>query len=128
MVEQLGSGIPRILDGYDRSCFAFSQHFLKMTFPKELEEVDGGTIGGTIGGQAGGQVGGQVGGPMDDLTERQKEVLTVIKADQKIAIRKLAKLLDINVSAAQEHIDVLKQKKIIERIGGTRGYWKILIG
>ena len=120
MVEQLGSGIPRILDGYDRSCFAFSQHFLKMTFPKELEEVDGGTIGGTIG--------GQVGGPMDDLTERQKEVLTVIKADQKIAIRKLAKLLDINVSAAQEHIDVLKQKKIIERIGGTRGYWKILIG
>lgn len=73
MVEQLGSGIPRILDGYDRSCFAFSQHFLKMTFPKELEEVDGGTMGGPIG--------GPMGGPMDDLTERQKEVLMLIQTN-----------------------------------------------
>ena len=33
MVEQLGSGVPRILESYDRECFTFSDHFLRMTFP-----------------------------------------------------------------------------------------------
>ena len=33
LVEQLGSGVPRILDVYSRECFAFSDNFLRMTFP-----------------------------------------------------------------------------------------------
>ena len=33
MVEQLGSGVPRILESYGRECFAFSDHFLRMSFP-----------------------------------------------------------------------------------------------
>lgn len=32
-VEQLGSGIPRILDFYNKDCFKFSDNFLRMTFP-----------------------------------------------------------------------------------------------
>ncbi|MFV0346796.1 MAG: RNA-binding domain-containing protein [Bacteroidales bacterium] len=44
MVEQLGSGIPRILKSYDRSCFRFSNSFIRMSFPineiaqQELEQ------------------------------------------------------------------------------------------
>ena len=133
MVEQLGSGVPRILESYSRDCFNFSQNFLKMAFPKESDETEGGTmggtmggtIGGTIGGPMGGPIGGPMGGPIDDLTDRQKEVLSLIENDAKLTIRKLAKLLNINVSAAQEHIALLKDKGIIIRIGGTRGYWRI---
>jgi ATP-dependent DNA helicase RecG len=33
LVEQLGSGIPRILENYDKICFKFSDNFLRMTFP-----------------------------------------------------------------------------------------------
>ena len=33
MVEQLGSGVPRILESYGRECFTFSDHFLRMSFP-----------------------------------------------------------------------------------------------
>ncbi|MEP1307668.1 MAG: RNA-binding domain-containing protein, partial [Balneola sp.] len=33
MVEQLGSGIPRILQYYGRECFQFSENFLRMIFP-----------------------------------------------------------------------------------------------
>jgi predicted HTH transcriptional regulator len=33
MVEQLGSGVPRILENYGRECFTFSDHFLRMSFP-----------------------------------------------------------------------------------------------
>ena len=33
MVEQLGSGVPRILESYGKECFSFSDHFLRMSFP-----------------------------------------------------------------------------------------------
>jgi predicted HTH transcriptional regulator len=37
MVEQLGSGVPRILKSYGKECFAFSDHFLRMTFPAQRD-------------------------------------------------------------------------------------------
>lgn len=33
MVEQLGSGVPRILQAYDKDCFKFSDNYLRMVFP-----------------------------------------------------------------------------------------------
>lgn len=33
MVEQLGSGVPRILEYYGKACFHFSENFLRMEFP-----------------------------------------------------------------------------------------------
>ncbi len=77
--------------------------------------------------KTGGPIGGPTVGPIDDLTDRQREVLNLIKEDNKLTKRRLAEKLDINISAAQGHLDILKEKGIIERIGGTRGYWKILI-
>ncbi|QZT35927.1 hypothetical protein K5X82_11550 [Halosquirtibacter xylanolyticus] len=38
MVEQLGSGIPRILEFYPKDGFKFSDNFLRMTFKKSLVE------------------------------------------------------------------------------------------
>lgn len=38
MVEQLGSGVPRILEHYGKECFHFSENFLRMVFPA-LERV-----------------------------------------------------------------------------------------
>ena len=75
----------------------------------------------------GGTIGSTIGSAIEDLTDRQKEVLNLIKGDNKLSVRKLAEKLDINVSAAQGHFEILKEKGVIERIGGTRGYWKIII-
>jgi ATP-dependent DNA helicase RecG len=33
LVEHLGSGVPRILESYDKDCFKFSDNFLRMSFP-----------------------------------------------------------------------------------------------
>ncbi|GAB4345524.1 MAG: helix-turn-helix domain-containing protein [Flammeovirgaceae bacterium] len=33
LVEQLGSGIPRILEAYSKDCFYFSDNFVRMVFP-----------------------------------------------------------------------------------------------
>ncbi|WP_206367165.1 hypothetical protein [Sphingobacterium sp. SGG-5] len=33
MVEQLGSGLPRILQAYGEECFYFSENYIRMSFP-----------------------------------------------------------------------------------------------
>ncbi len=38
LVEQLGSGVPRILESYGRECFRFMDNFIRMSFPA-LEAV-----------------------------------------------------------------------------------------
>ncbi len=35
LVEQLGSGVPRILQSYGEECFYFSENFIRMSFPAE---------------------------------------------------------------------------------------------
>ena len=112
MVEQLGSGVPRILESYGRECFTFSDNFLRMVFPIHS-------------GQAGGQAGGQEGGQAEQLTERQQEVLELIKTNPFISRKQLSEKLGINPSAIQKHIDSLKKKGIISRDSDTTGYWEI---
>lgn len=83
---------------------------------------------------AGGPMGGPIGGPIEEqvafysasLSKRQLEVLEIIKANTKISRRKLAEQLNINVSAVQGHLDLLKEKGVLSRKGGTRGIWVIL--
>ena len=92
----------------------------------EVEQTGGptgGPIGGIIGGTIGGIIGGIIGGTID-ITERQKEIIEIIAKDNKVSVTKLSNQLKINRSAAQEHIEVLKKKGLLTRIGGTRGYWR----
>ena len=114
LVEQLSSGIPRILESYPKESFKFSDNFLRMSFlinsEVTIDVIEGGPIGGPIG----------------DLTERQIEVLNLLRGNNKLTKRDLAKLLEINVSASQTHIEILKNKGYITRIGGTRGRWQII--
>ncbi len=43
LVEQLGSGVPRILETYSRDCFSFSDNFLRMAFPAPEMDYSGDT-------------------------------------------------------------------------------------
>ena len=62
MVEQLGSGVPRILRAYPKECFHFGDSFLRITIPKSVvEEHSGELVVDETGGQAGGAIGGQTG-------------------------------------------------------------------
>ena len=139
LVEYLGSGIPRILQTYDRSCFRITDNFIRIALPSSepvyMEETalaqsqttpESSSQGGTIGGSIGSSIGGTIGGTIE-LSERQKEVLTLIMNNNRISVRSLAKELNINNSAAQSHIDLLKENGFLTRIGGTRGYWEVTI-
>ena len=131
MVEQLGSGIPRILQVYPKDCFKISENFIRMSFPKSIDDnkqlrLDGSPIGSPIGGPIGGPIDDVIGSVINELTDRQIEVLKLIREDNKLSKRGLADKLAINVSAAQSHIDNLKEVGVLKREGGTRGYWKIV--
>lgn len=96
--------------------------------------IKGGAIGGTIGGAIGGSIGGirtgakgGIKGGTRRLTKKQNELLEMIKEDRSLTIDNVAERFGINRSAAQKRFDVLKGKGIIQRIGGTGGYWKVLV-
>ena len=50
----------------------------------------------------------------------------MIKSDNKISYRAIAKKLKINDSAVDKHMNVLKEKGVLKRVGGTRGYWEVI--
>ena len=59
------------------------------------------------------------------LTNRQKELLEIVKNNPKISRNEISKQFGIAESVIQKHLSILKEKGILERIDGTRGYWKI---
>lgn len=79
--------------------------------------------------EAGGSMGGSISGKVaqTELTDRQLAVLELIKRDPHMPYRKMAEELGINDSAVKKHLDKLKAAGAIERIGGTRGYWKVKV-
>lgn len=111
LVEQLGSGVPRIIKAYEKDSFKFMDNFTRITFYK----------GGQIGGQIGGHIGGQI-----DLTDRQNDILNLIKQNPKVSRKKISEALDINQSAVLKHLESLKDKNLLKRVDGTRGYWEVL--
>src|SRR5699024_10589437 len=60
----------------------------------------------------------------DLLTERQQAVLSLLEIDPTISRQEIVASLGINASAVQKHLAKLKELGIIERVGGTRGYWQ----
>jgi len=129
-IEQWGSGMSRIRElceqaGNPEPSVSESGDFVDIEFSRDtsLAAKDTDETGGSIGGQKGGQIGGLI----SELTERQREVLTLIQENPSISRQALADTLNINASAVQKHLDKLKAAGVIERVGGTRGYWKVRV-
>ncbi|MDP2238388.1 MAG: ATP-binding protein [Bacteroidales bacterium] len=101
--------------------------FMVVLYKAPQGDDDGGVIGGQDGGVIGSVIGGVIGGVIDSLTDRQKDVLTIIKENNKASYKAIAKELSINESAVGDHIKALKEKGAIKRDGSTRGKWIILI-
>lgn len=99
---------------YPKECFKFTENFIRMSFPRfgGISDDDGDKIGGSIGGSI-------------EITDRQNEVLSLMIQNNKVSKKQLAETLRINSSAIDKHIENLKSKGLIRRIGGTRGYWKV---
>lgn len=52
--------------------------------------------------------------------------MEIIRTNRKISYRALAEQLGINESAAKKHLNALKTKGVLKRVGGTRGHWEVI--
>jgi len=104
LVEQLGSGVQRMLKMYDRSIFKFSSNFLKVSFPME-----------------------NVGENAFKLNSTQKKIINLVKLDKHVTQADLSKQLNKSVRTIERNMKTLQKAKIITRIGSnTTGYWEVL--
>ena len=56
-----------------------------------------------------------------------ESIIELVTRNLEISRKKLAEVLgDITEDGIKYHLDKLKEEGIIERVGGTRGKWKIL--
>jgi predicted HTH transcriptional regulator len=111
MVEQLGSGMSRILKAYDKSIFNFSDNFLIVTFFFEKGfKVSNKIVNDTV--------------KKELLANR---ILIVIKADPNITIDDLVISLGKSRSIVLREIRKLKTARILKRIGSDKsGQWQII--
>lgn len=72
------------------------------------------------------KVGNRVGSKVGNLTENQKAIIEQIRFDNKISATKLAEIVGISKRKIEENLAKLKEQGVLERVGGTRGYWDIM--
>ena len=119
LIEKLGTGVNRIKDLIKAAKlpepeFHFND-FFAVTFFRENVEINQTKDDAKSSAKVG-----------VNLTDRQQEVLNLIINNNHITKPELAKLLSINPSAVQKHINVLKEVGIIKRMGSAKsGYWTI---
>ncbi len=73
--------------------------------------------------KVGNKVGKKVG---NQLSENQQKIVENIKNNPKISATKLSVIVEISRRKIEENLAKLKEMKVIQRVGGTRGYWKVL--
>ncbi len=110
MVEQLGSGMPRILSYYKKESFDFTNNFLRVTFssnynPITTQETTQETI---------------------KLSTKDK-IVQYIQENKTITRDELAVSIGVSSNAIKQHLSNLKKEGILTRVGSTKaGYWKIV--
>ena len=111
LVEQLGSGMSRILNAYDKTIFEISEHFIKVVFPFSCMEEKKDDIIKDFNGDDNG----------DD-----RRVLFILEREPGITAKKISEKLGFSARKVSRIIRKLREAKKIIRIGSDRkGYWKI---
>ncbi len=111
LVEQMGTGIIRILQSYNKKSFEFFPNFIRVTFPFNQDKFR------------------EEGKEIFELTETQKSIINLMLESPTITQETLSKLLAINIRTVQRNIKILIEKGLIERTGATKkGEWIVKNG
>ena len=63
-----------------------------------------------------------------NITERQKQIITIISSNPQITGIELSKELSVSRRTITEELSVLKEKNILKRSGSNKnGYWEVLV-
>ncbi|HAN10611.1 MAG TPA: transcriptional regulator [Clostridiales bacterium] len=117
LIENIGSGVLRILEEYDKTCFEFMEHFLRVSFKyrentfeydndKKAHDTENDTENDTV---------------------KEEVILKLLQADKKISANKIAKETGYGIATVKRYITKLKDAKAIKRVGPDKGgYWEII--
>lgn len=61
------------------------------------------------------------------LSEEQRLICRMVKENPRISIRKMAEMLGVQKNRLDRLLSALKAKGVIERKGGTRGVWRVVV-
>lgn len=104
--EQMGTGIIRILQKYDKNCFEFFPNNIRVSFPfnkNKFKDKEN-----------------------NNQLSMQDSILLLVEENPKITIDALSSILGITKRTVQRNINELKNQNIISRTGAKKdGYWII---
>ncbi|MCL2359132.1 MAG: putative DNA binding domain-containing protein [Candidatus Bathyarchaeota archaeon] len=117
LVEQLGSGMGRILNAYDKSVFKFAGDFLIVTFPFAAGfDVAINTNNGV----------NDVKNGVNDVKNGVNVILSAFRDNPSITIKGLAKLTGISARTIDREVELLKSEGKLKRVGSARfGHWEV---
>ena len=121
LVEQLGSGMNRMMKSYKPDIFKISPNFFHVVL--YYNKVDDGTTNGTINGTINGTLKSGV-----EISESERIVFEEIKKDPRVTMDAIVTNTDLSRRTVARAIKTLTENKVIARIGSKKtGHWEIAI-
>ena len=113
MVEQLGTGVIRILKSYSRDVYQFSDNFIRVNFQfKSADSLR--------------NIHNSVKEDKVFLTDNQENIVDLIKKDPRITQQEMSEKLGLNITTVAKNLSTLKNKNILRRIGSNKnGQWEL---
>ncbi len=110
-VEQLGTGIQRVLKTYDKEIFKFYPNHIRVTVPFSKNKFKNEPLKEE---------------KYKSFNKLQNSIMNLIIDNPSITQEELARLLDVNKRTIIRNFKTLIDEKYIERIGANKnGYWKV---
>lgn len=109
LVEQLGTGIRRILKYYSEDIYVFTPNFIKVDIPYNENKLSK-----------------KVEGVEYDLSSTELKILSLIKNDESITQEEMADKMNLNRVSITKNVKKLKEKGLVVREGSNKsGIWKL---
>ena len=110
--EKSGRGIPTIIESYGKEAIEIRENSIVIKIPFNWINVIGNKVGNKVG--------------KKKKTNRDK-IIEEIRNNPNVTNRQLSIIIGISETAIENNIRILRENKIIERIGSKKtGFWKII--
>lgn len=137
-VRELNEGVDKIFQEMDEAGLPAPEYendndyYLKLVLKNNLTQRvprlrDDRTA--NVGNHDGNNVGnhdGNVGNTKIQLNETEEKVLELVIEDQSLSAQRISEILGVGKRQTERTLKSLREKGLIFREGGTRGFWKIL--
>ena len=140
-VRELNEGVDKIFQEMDEAGLPAPEYendndyYLKLVLKNNLtqrvprlRDDRAANVGNNVGnvGNPAANVGNHDGNAKIQLNETEEKVLELVIKDQSLSAQRISEILGVGKRQTERTLKSLREKGLIFREGGTRGFWKIL--